>query len=82
MFSTIVYADDMKLKAESAVLMEASTGEILYEKNKDKVLSPASMTKMMTLLLTMEKLDEGLIKLDDKVTVSKTASDIHLATAP
>ena len=71
-----VYADDMKLSAESAVLMEASTGTILYEKDKDKALAPASMTKMMTLLLTMEKIDEGLIKLSDNVTVSKRASDM------
>ena len=71
-----VYADDMKLSAESAVLMEASTGKILYEKNKDKALAPASMTKMMTLLVTMEKVDEGIVHLNDKVVVSKNASDM------
>ena len=76
MFIINAHADDMNLSAESAVLMEASTGKILYEKDKDKALSPASMTKMMTLLLTMEKLDEGLINLNDGVTISKRASDM------
>ena len=62
--------------SESAVLIEASTGKILYEKNSNEKRSPASMTKIMTLLLTMEALDSGKIKLDDQVLISKNASSM------
>lgn len=62
------------IDAKSAVLMEASTGEILYEKNPDEALPPASVTKVMTMLLVLEAIDGGKIKLDDTVTVSDYAS--------
>ncbi len=62
------------LSAKSAVLMEMSTGKVLMELNPDEKLSPASITKVMTILLTMEALDEGKITLDDKVTASRNAS--------
>lgn len=62
--------------AKSAILIEAKTGKVLFEKNADEALAPASMTKMMTLLLTMEAIDSGKIKLDDKVTVSENAASM------
>lgn len=61
---------------KSALLMEESTGKILYEHNSHNKLSPASVTKVMTLLLTMEDLDNGKIKLSDKVTISARAHSI------
>lgn len=62
------------LSAKSVVLMEMSSGEILLSKNPDEKLPPASITKIMTMLLVMEALDSGKIKLDDIVTTSKNAS--------
>ena len=62
------------LDCKSAVLMEASTGRVLYEKNADAALPPASVTKVMTLLLVMEAVDAGKIKLDDMVPVSEHAA--------
>lgn len=64
----------LELKAKSSILIEASTNKILYENNKDEKLPPASMTKMMVMLITMEKLNDGVISLDDMVTVSEGAS--------
>ena len=55
----VVNAADLTESAKSAILIEASTGEVLYEKNADEALAPASMTKMMTLLLTMEAIEKG-----------------------
>lgn len=63
-----------ELSAASAILMEISTGKVLLSKNPDEKLPPASITKIMTLLLVMEALDSGRIKLDDTVTASKNAS--------
>lgn len=57
--------------ANAALLMEASTGEILYEKASNEALHPASITKVMTLLLTFEALERGDISLDDEVYISK-----------
>lgn len=62
------------LSAKSVVLMEMSSGEILLSKNPDEKLPPASITKIMTMLLVMEALDSGKIRLDDIVTTSKNAS--------
>jgi len=76
-FLSLVNAEDnntLAPNAKSAILIEASTGEILYEYNKDEKLPPASMTKMMSLLLIMESLDKGIIKYNDLVTVSENAS--------
>ena len=67
---------DLAKHSKEAILVEASTGEILYEKNSNEKRSPASMTKIMTLLLTMEALDSGKIKLDDQVLISKNASSM------
>lgn len=62
------------LSAKSAILMETSTGTVLMEHNPDEKLSPASITKVMTILLTFEALDTGKIALEDKVTASRNAS--------
>jgi len=59
--------------AESAVLMDASSGKVLYEKNKDKSLPPASVTKIMTLLLGVEAIDQGKVRLTDQVETSENA---------
>ncbi len=64
----------LDITAKSAVLIENNSGRILYEKNKDKELVPASITKIMTLLLIFDALDEGKIKLEDSVTVSEYAA--------
>lgn len=60
--------------ARSAILIEATTGEILYEYNTHEKLSPASMTKMMSLVLIMEAIESGVIKYSDMITVSSNAS--------
>lgn len=62
-----------ELSCKAAVLMEASTGRILYEKNQDEALPPASVTKIMTLLLVMEEIEAGRLKLDDPITASAHA---------
>lgn len=64
---------DLGLNAKSAILMEESTGNILYESNPDERLPIASVTKVMTMLLIMEAVDSGKISLDDMVTVSENA---------
>lgn len=74
-----VYGEESNLlapNAKSSILMEVSTGEILYEFNSHEKLAPASMTKMMSLLLIMEAIDSGSLKLTDMVTASKNASDM------
>ena len=76
MQSVVVFAEgntDLGLKAKSAILMEESTGNILYESNPDERLPIASVTKVMTMLLIMEAVDSGKISLDDMVTVSENA---------
>ncbi len=67
-------AVELEIAAPSAVLIEASTGEVLYEKNAHERLAPASVTKVMTLLLVMEALDSGQISWDDMVTASEAAA--------
>lgn len=67
-------ADDMNLDCKSAVLMDYGSGKIIYEQNSHEKLAPASVTKVMTMLLIMEALDSGKISYDDKVTISAQAS--------
>ena len=62
--------------AKSAIMIEASTGEILFEKNSDEKLVPASMTKMMSMLLILEAIENGILKWDQVVTVSENASSM------
>lgn len=69
-------ADGFDLDCKSAILMEAGTGRVLYEKNADEALPPASVTKVMTLLLVMEAVDSGRIKLNDTVTTSANAASM------
>ena len=76
LFMMRVNALEIAKNAKTAILVEATTGKILYEKDKDNKRSPASMTKIMTLLLVMEKLEDGSIKLDDKVKISNHASSM------
>ncbi|MBQ8914862.1 MAG: D-alanyl-D-alanine carboxypeptidase, partial [Clostridia bacterium] len=64
------------VEAESAVLMEAKTGRVLYAKSADKALPPASVTKVMTLLLVMEEIDSGNMKLSDMISVSEYAASM------
>mgnify|MGYP004491605803 CR=1 FL=1 len=71
-----VSAEDLASNANSAILMEYSTGKILFEKNANEELPMASMTKIMTLLLTMDAIEEGRISYDDMVTISKNASSM------
>lgn len=73
-----VHAEDLKLaeSAQSAILIEASTGEVIFEKNAHEKREPASMTKMMSMLLILESIDKGIIKWDDIVTVSENASSM------
>ena len=67
---------EMASNAKSAIMIEASTGKILYEKNKDEKLPMASMTKMMTLLLIMEEIDAGRLKWDEMITTSEHAASM------
>ncbi|MBP1992492.1 D-alanyl-D-alanine carboxypeptidase family protein [Paenibacillus eucommiae] len=67
---------DLKLDVKSAILMEASTGQVIYEYNADEPLPPASMTKMMTEYLTLEAIKDGKLNWDDIVTASKNAAEV------
>lgn len=73
---TEVDTTDLGLTCKSCVLMEASTGTIIYEKAKDERVSPASITKIMTILLIFEALDDGSITLDEEVTTSAYAKSM------
>lgn len=64
------------VSAETAVIMEASTGKVLFEKEADKELPPASVTKVMTLLLIFDAIERGQIKLEDSVTTSEQAASM------
>lgn len=64
------------IDARSAILMEASTGTVLFEKNADEALPPASVTKVMTMLLVLEAIDAGQIKKEDTVRISDYASSM------
>ena len=66
----------LDLPCASAILMDAKTGRVLYEQNADAALPPASVTKIMTLLLVMEALDGGRISLSDEVSVSAHAASM------
>ena len=68
--------EDLAPNASSAIMIEASTGEILFQKNADEKLAPASMTKMMSLLLIFEEIDKGNIKWDEMITTSEHASSM------
>lgn len=65
--------ENIQVNANSALLIEVSSGDIIYEKNSNKKYAPASVTKVMTMLLTMEAIDSGKISFDDKVTISENS---------
>ncbi|MBR2381347.1 MAG: D-alanyl-D-alanine carboxypeptidase [Clostridia bacterium] len=68
--------ENMKFDCKSAVLMEAATGTVLYEYNPDLALPPASVTKIMTLLLIMEEIEKGNLKYTDTITTSAYAASM------
>ena len=68
--------DTMHYECSSAILMEVETGTVLYEQNPDQALPPASVTKIMTLLLVMEAIDSGLLKTEDILTCSANAASM------
>ena len=67
-------AVDMQVPGKSALLMDMATGTVLYEQNPHERLAPASVTKVMTMLLIMEAIDSGKIKWEDMVTTSESAA--------
>ena len=73
-----VLAEELNLaeNAKSAIMIEASTGEIMYSKNVNEKLAPASMTKIMSLILIMESIESGSLNWNDIVVVSKNASSM------
>ncbi len=68
--------EELVITSPSVVLMESSTKKILYEKNSNEVRATASITKVMTLLLTMEAIEDGILKLDDTLTASAHAASM------
>lgn len=68
--------EDLAPNAKSAIMIEASTGEILFQKNANEKLPPASMTKMMSMLIIMEEIEKGNIKWDEMITASENASSM------
>lgn len=75
-----VKSEGTNIEARSALLMEPVSGKIIYEKNVDEQYAPASVTKIMTMLLTIESVDNGKISLDDKVTCSENAKKMGGST--
>lgn len=75
-FNIIVKAQDFASNAKSAILMEYSTGKILYEKNSNERLAPASMTKVMTMILVMDAIDQGKLNYDSDINISLNASNM------
>ena len=76
MISPVFAAEDLAPNSKSAILMENSTGKIIYEKNSHEKLAPASMTKIMSMLLIMEAIENGTLTLEDDVLISQTAADM------
>ena len=73
-------AEELELNGKSFILMECDTGQILYEQNADERLAPASVTKIMTMLLMMEAIDRGEITYDTVVTASERAKSMGGST--
>lgn len=73
-FPIKVNGEELAKNAKSAILVETSTGNILYEKNKDEKLSVASLTKMMAQLLILEEVEKGNLNWDEKITASSNAA--------
>ena len=75
-FALDIKETKLELNGKSAILMDATTGTVLYESNADERLSPASVTKIMTLLLVFEALQDGRLKWDDVLVVSENAASM------
>ncbi|MCD7776886.1 MAG: D-alanyl-D-alanine carboxypeptidase [Firmicutes bacterium] len=71
-----VSSAELDIDAKSCILMEMTTGTVLYEYNADEALPPASVTKIMTILIVMDAIDSGVISSDDIVTVSSYAASM------
>lgn len=77
LFITDVQAEeDYAPGAKSAILVDSATGEVLFEKNADEALAPASMTKLGSMLIIMEAIDNGNLSLEDEVTISEEAANM------
>ena len=74
LFPNRVYGAALEVAGKSAVLMDVETGTVMYESNAHEPLAPASVTKVMTMLLIMEAIDSGRIRWEDTVTASETAA--------
>ena len=68
--------EDYAPGAKSAILVDSATGKVLFEKNADEALAPASMTKLGSMLIIMEAIDNGNLSLDDEVTISEEAANM------
>ncbi|MFI3209575.1 MAG: D-alanyl-D-alanine carboxypeptidase family protein [Peptostreptococcaceae bacterium] len=73
---SISLADELSISSTSAILMDVSSGQVIYEKNSHEKLPPASVTKVMTMLLIMEALENNKITLEDQVPISENASSM------
>lgn len=74
--ASVIKDGSLNISAKSCVLMEANTGTVLYEENADERLAPASITKVMSLLLITEAIDKGRLKLEDTVSASEHAASM------
>lgn len=73
---SVLAEEDFAPSAKSAILVDNLSGKVLYEKNADEKLAPASMTKLASMLIVMEAIDNGSLKLEDKVTISEEAANM------
>ena len=76
LFCNVIKAENITSYSESAILIESSTGKVLYELNADEKRAPASMTKIMSMILIMDAIKDGKFTLEDKVTISENASSM------
>lgn len=78
LFVNILNAEETKINllSESGIIMESTTGKVLFEKDADTLRPPASMTKIMTMLLITEEIEKGNISLKDVVTISERAANM------
>jgi len=76
LFTINVSAEDITTFSESAILIETSTSKVLYEKDADLEKAPASMTKIMSMILIMDAIDKGSLKMNDDVLISENASSM------
>lgn len=72
----VLAEEDFAPNGKSAILVDNLSGKVLYEKNADEKLAPASMTKLASMLMVMEAIDDGNLKFEDKVTISEEAANM------